>query len=357
MSQEKIPTGKRTFPVVSWHRWLSWSRGGLAGAVVLLSLAILLGLGCSGGETTGKIAFVSDRDGDPEIYVMDMDGSNQTQITKNGASDEQPRWSKDRKWLAYVSEESGDREINRVGLSKKEDLFDRLTNSPGADEMHRWSPDGERLAFVSNRDGQPEIYLMDANGSNFTRITRDAIKPQLSAWSPDGQWIAFVAGEAEEEVGIIARNPDGVNVRQLTRGKDYDASWSPDGGSIAFTSERDDNSEIYILRSNASIHERLTHNTTPDLQPRWSPIGDRIVFVSERDGNSEIYMMNPDGSAQVRLTHNDARDESPVWSPDGAKIAFVSYIYGTGEIIIMDADGSNQKRLTNNRANDTQPNW
>ena len=356
MTEEKIGTPRGFFSIASYRPWSDWGRLGRLAASLLVIITVLLAMGCSGGGQE-KIAFVSDRDGDPEIYIMNVDGSKQTPITNNGAVDEAPRFSPDKKWVAFVSEESGNREINRMELGKKEPLSDRLTHSPGADGMHRWSPDGRRIAFVSNRDRQPEIYLMDANGSNFTRVTSDPTQPLLHDWSPDGQWIAFTIDGSGEEQGIITRNPDGVNILQLTKGLDYDVTWSRDGQRIVLTSERDDNPEIYVMNADGSGQTRLTHNTTPDFQPSWSPDGKQLVLVSERDGNPEIYVMQADGAAQIRLTFNDAKDDSPVWSPDGKKIAFVSYMYGTGEIFIMDADGNHQFRVTNNSANDTQPAW
>ena len=353
---QRVDTDKEAFPTVSGYPGLNWTRFGRIVAAIAVSVAVIVAVGCSGNESS-KIVFVSDRDGDPDIYVMGEDGSNQTALTSNGGLDEDPRLSPDKRWVAFISKESGDREINRVDLSKKEPIAQRLTHSPGADEMHHWSPDGQRLAFVSNRDGQPEIYLMNANGSNFTRVTFDLSRPRLNGWSPDGQWIAFIVDGDDGEPGIITRNPDGVNVRRLTKGKDYDATWSTDGQKIAFTSELDGNLEINVMNSDGSGLTRLTQNTEKDFQPTWSPDGKQLAFTSERDGNREIYVMMADGSSQQRLTYNEAKDETPVWSPDGKRIAFVSYMYGTSEIIVMDAAGSNQTRLTNNTANDTQPTW
>ena len=253
-------------------RW-SWGRIGGVMAAVFASLAVAMAVGCSSGEKV-KIAFVSDRDGDSEIYLMDVDGSNQTPLTNNGALDADPRISPDKKSIAFISEESGDREINRVELDKEGPKITRLTNSPGPDETHRWSPDGTRIGFVSNRDGRPEIYLMESNGSNFTRITSgDHPRLQLSGWSPDGRWIAFILGGASEEPGIMTRNPDGVNKKRLTNAEDSDAAWSPNGEMLAFTSQRDGNPEIYVMSSNGTSQQRLTHNTSPDFQPSWSPDG------------------------------------------------------------------------------------
>ena len=345
--------GRRFFPNNSWRK-----KGGPRrfAAGLLLFLPIALALGCSGDGGDG-ITFVSYRDGDPEIYIMDADGSNQRPLTRNVAIDEEPRLSPDRKWVAFISEVTGNREINRVKVGEKEASPDPLTQIAGADEMHRWSPDGERIAFVSNRDGEPKIFLMNADGSHVKRVTATSSIPHLDGWSPDGQRIAFTLSGEGTEPGIITRNPDGVDVRKLTNDEDQGATWSANGEKMLYTSIRDGNQEIYIMNASGSSQERLTHNTLPDFQPVWSPDGKSIAFVSDRDGNSEIYVMKLDGGGQTRLTYNDTRDDSPVWSPDGKKIAFVSYFYVNAEIFVMDANGNSQIRLTNNDADDIQPDW
>ena len=91
---------------------------------------------------------------------------------------------------------------------------------------------------MSSRDGRPEIYLMNHDRSDLSRITFNPSQPRLTSWSHDGQWIAFIVDGDEEEPGILLRNPDGVNLVRLTRSSDYEAVWSPKEEKIAFTSER-----------------------------------------------------------------------------------------------------------------------
>jgi len=83
----------------------------------------------------------------------------------------------------------------------------------------------------------------------------------------------------------------------------------------------------------------------------------RIAFSSNRDGNSEIYVMNPDGTGQTRLTYSDAWDSLLSWSPSGNKIAFTSFRDGTFEIYVMNPDGTGQANLTNNPGSDSESCW
>lgn len=132
---------------------------------------------------------------------------------------------------------------------------------------------------------------------------------------------------------------------------DGSPSWSPDGTKIVFYSERDGNSEIYVMGADGSNPTRLTYTAASEGYPNFSPDGKKISFDTDRDGNFEIYVMNADGSNPTRLTHNTARDVSASWSPDGKKIAFMSDRRGEFRIWVMDADGSNPAQVTDSGSN------
>ena len=140
---------------------------------------------------------------------------------------------------------------------------------------------------------------------------------------------------------------------------------------IAFSSNRDGNSEIYVMDADGGNPRRLTNNSDGDWDPSWSPDGERIVFLSDRDGHGdgrasipEIYVMDANGRNQQNLTNNPNADRSPSWSPDGKRIVFESDRERNkdkphnGDIYVMDADGGNQQNLTNINPNeDRYPSW
>ena len=114
---------------------------------------------------------------------------------------------------------------------------------------------------------------------------------------------------------------------------------------IVFQSERDGNSEIYVMNADGTNQLRLTTNSSFDAEPAFSPGGERIAFMSTRDGNAEIYIMHADGTSQTRLTNSPGADDHPSFSPDGNKIAFVSERSGHLGIWVMNVDGSNPIEL------------
>jgi Tol biopolymer transport system component len=108
---------------------------------------------------------------------------------------------------------------------------------------------------------------------------------------------------------------------------------------IAFASNRDGNTEVYVMGADGSNPVNLTQNAAYDDSPAWSPDGTRIAFASYRDGNWEVYVMGADGSNPVNLTQNSATDYVTAWSPDGTRLAFASTRDGNYEVYRMGADG------------------
>ncbi len=128
-------------------------------------------------------------------------------------------------------------------------------------------------------------------------------------------------------------------------------------GVMLFATNRDGNSEIYVLNlANQSV-TRLTVNTAQDVQPALAPDSVQVAYVTNQDGNNEIYLSGIDGRVPLNLTDNAADDQQPTWSPDGNWIAFTTNRDGNQEIYVMRSDGSQIRNLTNNAANDFAPTW
>ena len=336
----------------------------------LLTLLLAAALGCLPfGGGGNPIVFVAEGEGNPELYLLDPESGETTRLTNNQHPDLAPVWSPDGESIAYISQESGDGEIHIV--DRQGVPVSRLTLNKGADELPRWQPGGgepPRLAFVSEREEEGEmvreIYTVDAEGKDLTRVTFNSTADRLGDWSPDGEWLVFYNRDSWEDRGLWLRNPAGVNLVRLTQGEDSEPVWSPDGRYIAFVRQEGDTASIYTISRGDEggwdgelTTERLTPAVAEDRSPAWRADSRSLVFVSGRDGNSEIYTMEADGSNQRRLTRNAAEDLAPVWSPDGEQIAFVTYLYGAAEILVMNADGSEQRRLTTNDFEDGAPDW
>jgi Tol biopolymer transport system component len=222
-----------------------------------------------------------------------------------------------------------------------------------------WSPNGSKSAFERGNN----IYIMNANGLGVTQLTSGTTFDDEPSWSPDSSKIAFVGSPSTFDPGeIYVINTDGSGLIQLTSDSLYDTGpvWSPDGSKIAFSREPEgDSPEIFVMNANGTGMTQLTDNDAIDDSPTWSPGGSKIAFSSTLDGDADIYVMNADGSGLTKLTSNSASDIMPCWSPDGEKIAFASDgdeddVY---DIYKINIDGSNGTRVTSNAADDIAPDW
>jgi TolB protein len=255
---------------------------------------------------------------------------------------------------AVVSEALGSSLSGRIVFDTFDDVWaidadgtdlTRLTHSPWPEFDPSWSPDGRQIAFRSERSGEPEIWLMNGDGTGQRRLTA-GLSP---AWSPDGSLIAFSGME-----GLSVIRPDGTGRRVLpdTEGGEY-PSWSPDGSRIAFNSNLTGDHVMYIAQADGSKVVDLSR-VGEGWQVDWSPDGRSILFTSHRDhpdNYTDIYVMRPDGSGVRRLTHRVG--QTPAWSPDGDHILF-----SAPGLSIMDPDGSNVIALpTPGLGETTLPDW
>ena len=363
-------------------------RYNLAHLILAIIVALVLTLLVVCVEAQAQIAFVSHRDGNPEVYVMDIDGNNPRNLTNNPDKDWSPSWSPDGERIVFRSNRDGHflkvipaYEIYVMDADGGNQL--NLTNNPSDDSFPSWSPDGKRIAFASYRDKKVknfiptyEIYVMNADGGNPQNLTNDRNEDWYPSWSPDGKRIAFMSLrdghiiDVAPTYEIYVMDADGGNPQNLTNDLNDDRypSWSPDSKRIVFTAERPGHfrskfgitDEIYVMDADGKNQQRLTENRKNDWFPSWSPDGERIAFAADRKGDSEnldIYVMDADGGNQQNLTNNRRDDWSPSWSSDSRRIAFSSWRDGNSEIYVMDADGGNPRRLTNNRHGDFSLTW
>jgi Tol biopolymer transport system component len=234
----------------------------------------------------------------------------------------------------------------------------RLTHSPGYEFDPSWSPDGTQIAYRSDRGDESEIWLMNADGTDQRRLTR-GLSP---AWSPDGSKIAYASpgeincppGRGPRCTGISIMNADGSGQHRLpnTDGGEY-PSWSPDGQRIAFNSNLTGNHVMYIVDVDGSNLVDLS-SVGEGWQVEWSPDGRSILFTSHRDHPdtyTDVYVMRPDGSGVKRLTRN--RAYTPAWSPDGSHIVF-----SAPGLFVMRADGTGIEKLPVDGLGETSlPDW
>jgi serine/threonine protein kinase/Tol biopolymer transport system component len=284
------------------------------------------------GGGTGQIVFASSRSVVPQLYLVNADGTDLTQLTnmENGAC--QPSWSPDGKQLVFISpclgrgeffeniyNESSLYSINADGTGLKQ-----LTVSPGSDFEPAWSPDGKEIAFTSVRGGFRQIYTLDVDSQDITLLTNttDAIESSQPSWSPDGTKIVYMV----KRVGtyqVWAMNADGQEAVQLVRSGqdlwDFLPSWSPDGITIFFSQRRMGAFRPWLMQvdyQDLTQEPRKLNFITPIEDVSFSPDGFWIVYEGmDNEGNRDVYFMTITGSGRTRLTNDPKIDFDPAWRP------------------------------------------
>jgi TolB protein len=248
-----------------------------------------------------------------EIYIVDYDGENLRQVTRNRSLNLAPRWSPDGGRVCYTSYHGGRQRL--LILDGGTGRSSRITDYPGLNVGAGWAPGGDELVVTLSRDGNAELYRIDAQGEIRQRLTRD---PSIEC-SPD---------------------------------------FDPTGRWIVYTSDRTGVPQIYVMDREGANRRRLTFEGRYNDSAAWSPRGDRIAFVSRVDGRFQVFTIEPDGSNLQQITFaRDGNNEDPSWAPDGRHVVVSSDRAGEHDLWVIDVESRVARALTRGGATDTGPDW
>jgi TolB protein len=261
-----------------------------------------------------KIVFVSNKSGNEDIWSINLDGSELTQLTNNPGIDQYPAVSPDGKKIAY-SEGSGSIwqivVMNWDGSGKKQ-----ITFEPTRHGYPTWSFDSRYIFFELWIDEDWEIYRMNSDGSNIKRLT---LNPGVYDWHPSAhpfEYKVLYETGASGEGGIYIIDYNGENIKKITKsGRNYRVpKMSIDGNKIAFQSYSSTNkADVFIMDSNGENVVQLTNTPENAGLPCFSPDNKFIAYDQTTGGNEEIFLMNIDGSNQIRLTNIPGADWGPAF--------------------------------------------
>jgi Tol biopolymer transport system component len=281
------------------------------------------------------------------IDLIDLETGARTTIPHGDGSDLQPVWSPKGDRLAFVSDRDGNMEIYLYEPAK--DVLRRITENVGRDANPAWSPDGRGLVLSSEAAGERGLYLMGADGSGMKRLTGSEGSDEYSAWKPDSTLIYFARargiftldpdelGGATNLRGGDSRSPMGSPGRRVygegelpaairflrPGGECRDLAWSLDGSLLAFAAERQGVFDLYVVTPEGERLRRITQAKGNAVEPTWHPDGLYLAYTLMTDEGAEIRRVNSDGSRDVPMIHTRPGDRDPAWSPDGATLAVV----------------------------------
>lgn len=284
----------------------------------------------------GRLAFSSNRQGNPEIYVIDLSGGSPT----------------------------------------------RLTNTAGNEWLPDWAPGGGKIAFTSNRSGGYDLWSMNANGNNQNSLVQTGAWDEYASWAPDGQRLAFSSTAVTQNVSnseIFVRLADGTLVQRThSTFENQNPDWAPDGRIIYSEGTKGtSNWNLWIMNGDGSNAFVWRGGTECEVQPSWSPDGAWITFLRpSRDTNGngvidegdagDIWVSKVGGGSLRQLT-SSIWAVSPAWSPDSRWVAFtqlrdtnsngVSDQNDAADILAVPRGGGDIVPLVTGSSRDGDPSW
>ncbi len=244
-----------------------------------------------------------------DIFVMDWDGSNVTQLTR-ASQNILPSWSPSGAELAFTSYLKGNPDLWVIGASGGQPR--PLSRRPGLNMNAAYSPDGSKIATTLSQDGNSEIYLLSSRGDILKRLTNNP----------------FI---------------------------DSQPTWSPDGARIAFISDRHGSPQVWVMSADGSGQQKVTRRGTYNQTPSWSPRKDApLVAFTARDEKYayDVFTVNVDSGEMTRITEGKGSNQKPTWAPNGRAVAYES---SRGGVWISTADGRTERQVY--RGNASAPSW
>lgn len=328
------------------------------GAADVLSRSELRGL-------RGRIVFVSERDGQAEVYSVRPSGRDLRRLTDAPTQDYPAAPSPDGSTLLTVATmgEGQTQHERMVLLPMRGGTGRALGPAAGRARSPSWSPDGRWLAFESDSASFRDIYRVQADGTGLLRLTSNPEGNFEPVVSPDGRWIAFVSSrDGDSEIYVMPA--EGGEARRLTafHREDWAPAWSPDGRSIAFLSNRDGVDRVYVIASDGTGLRQLdaagADTAVSETEPSWSPDGRRIALTLRRRGESARLVVVDAGGGAVTLVSSEGEAASnPAWSPDGRHLAYTAERGGDADVRIARADGTGATTLVRSPSPDWLPRW
>lgn len=279
-------------------------------------------------KTAGELVFMSDRDGNWNIYLLDKAG----------------------------------------------DLHNLTAASDAHEFFANFTFGGDVVNLYSTEPGEINPATVKADGSDFKAMNfmvammaalQDGLTDWDPTWAPGGEQMVWLkmAG-LPPSVDLWWSNADGSDSRNLTDdgATEMMPAWSPDGKQVVYVSDKDGEQNVYLMDIASGSVTRLSNHEVGDINPVWSVDGSQILFVAERDiplvtGTLQFYLVNPDGSEMRPFTENDTFTGGLRYSPEGGQVVYMSNEDGSWHIYVKDADGTNVHRVTEGDSNNLYPIW
>lgn len=272
----------------------------------------------------GKVAFLSDRSGYADIYIMSADnGRGLEKIVSGQRTSELEElkwlspglsWAPDNRHLVFAAK-SGDADALVFYDTEKKI---KRTKKLGLDGIFTaaWSPDGKYVAFSGLKDGASDLFLYSIKTKELTQLTHDLFSDTRPAWSPDGKTLAFVSDRGNHLLtGNIGRDSDAE--RKILRDHDFRTT------------------DIYTLDVDSGQIERITSTPGSEDSPSFANTASILAYTSDRTGIWNIYFHDLESGKESPVTDIMTGIFQISWSKDDSRLVYAGYEKGGWDIYTM----------------------
>lgn len=284
--------------------------------LILILATVLWSCNHRSAKEAESLVYLSNRDGNFDLYTNDILGQWEKRITTNQGWDWSPKWNEGRNQLIYYTNDTA-QNFSVIAKSLKSDRIDTLPNSQFSN--YQLSPDGQRILYTVKLGESQNIWSCSLDGTDQDSLTNDSFYNGRFSISPMGDQLLFISDRSGSNELYLLQMTNG-KVTQLTDNEMVEKynTWSPDGKQIAFTmrtNEEGSKEDIYILNLVNMELKRLTSTPYAEQEIAWSLNGDKIAFHGTTEDGDHIYTIDILDGKFTKITSGDAYHGEPAWLP------------------------------------------
>jgi len=306
---------------------------GAKAIVILFTMLIVF------SASSKEVLYLSNADGDLELYVSNLESGKTRQLTHNELDDNQASWSPDGKWIVYTGRVGADLEIFMVSANGKETR--RLTHhNDGIDFSPQWSNDGKKLIYISQTKQGNSLLELDLKSNTTKVLVTGALELKSPKWSPDNRFASYIItdGKASHLNVVNLTSKKIIPLTSFIKEQQLDFNWSPDSKSIVFCARRNKVIDLYEINVITGKEVQLTNLWTIDTEAVYSPDGKQLLFLSSREDKVRRQLFIGDKLLKkvTAVTPKSVEILNPTWSARGDKIAYSAYSQRRFSVVIKD---------------------
>ncbi|MFH1894066.1 MAG: Tol-Pal system beta propeller repeat protein TolB [Candidatus Zixiibacteriota bacterium] len=261
-----------------------------------------------------KIAYVSAKSGNKEIYVCDYDGHSSYAVTSNGSINLSPVWDAQGKSILYTSFKGGFPELWRANIGSAN--HSKVASYKGLNSAAAISPTNDEICLTLSKDGNAELYLLDMNGKIKRRLTNSRAIESSPSFGPNSRTIAF-SSDRTGTPQVYLMDDEGLDVTRVTYRGSYNDSpaFSPDGSKIAFVTRSDrGNFDICVVDVTGENFRLITRSGSNE-NPHWAPDSYHLVYSARHNDNYDLFITDFMGLTRRQIS-SDSKSSNPFWGPN-----------------------------------------